>query len=540
MMRNDRIRALCHAALLCATIALCGVSAAGEAFATEFSDLGRGLTPDHDADVELSGAFRLRGERLHNLDLDRGLTPSGVPLYPVPLADPDAQTLHHSDMRLRTDLSMYAPFGSVRVNMRVDVVDNLTLGSTPLGTPLTTTTQWPDAEAQTNHFMQLKRVWGEALTPFGVIAAGRMGNTWGTGMLSNGGDCVDCDSGDAADRLAFVTTQQDHFIAVAYDVGWRGPVVARKVPTRSLDIEPSDNMHTFTAAILRQRDAIALDRRTEAGKATFDYGAVYSFRRQRNDFPLEYVPTEEEIDSTTSQVVGRGYRAHVADVWLRLVAPAFRVEAEVAVLSAHIEEASLIPGVRYDVPLTSLQYGGVVLTEVGRPEGRVSGGFDFGLASGDGAPGFGATPAPNQGPGLPGDLDGAQVNPPFDTAANNFRFHPDFRIDQILFREILGTVTDAVYVRPHARVDLWRSTAGKLTFKLSGVASQALYATSTPGGANALGVEIDPSLDYVSRDKFRLGLDYAALFPLAGLDNMVEGLPARPAQLLRLRMVYGF
>ena len=512
---------------------------AHDASATEFSEIGRGLTPDHDAAVELSGEFRLRGERLQNLDLDHGLTPSGLPLYPVPLGDPDGQVLHHSDMRLRTDLSMYAPFGSVRVNMRLDVVDNLTLGSTPLGTPLTTTTQWP-GQSNGQSFMQLKRVWGEALTPFGVVAAGRMGNTWGTGMLSNGGDCHDCDSGDAADRIAFVTSQQNHFIALAYDLGWRGPQVQRKVQTRSLDLEPSDNLRTFTAAILKQRDEIALERRTAAGKPTVDYGAVYSFRMQNNDFPLEYVPTTEDVSSESSQVMARGYRAHAVDVWFRLVAPAFRLEAEAAVLSATIEEASLLPGVSYGVPLTSLQYGGVVLTEVGRPESRVSAGLDVGLASGDSAPGFGATPAANQGPALPGDLEGSQVNPPYDTMANNFRFHPDFRIDQILFREIIGTVSDAVYIRPHARVDLWKSTAGKLTFNLSGVASSALYATSTPGNNNPLGIEIDPSLDYMSRDKFRLGLDYGVLFPLEGLDNVTQNIQAKPAQLLRLRIAYGF
>ena len=41
----------------------------------------------------------------------------------------------------------------------------------------------------------------------------------------------------------------------------------------------------------------------------------------------------------------------------------------------------------------------------------------------------------------PGDLDGAKANPPFHTNVDNFRFHPDYRIDRILFREIIGTVT---------------------------------------------------------------------------------------------------
>ena len=49
--------------------------------------------------------FRSRAELFWNLDLDRGNTPSGDPLFPVPQADPLSQLLTHGDMRLRTDLA---------------------------------------------------------------------------------------------------------------------------------------------------------------------------------------------------------------------------------------------------------------------------------------------------------------------------------------------------------------------------------------------------------------------------------------------------
>ena len=35
----------------------------------------------------------------------------------------------------------------------------------------------------------------------GLIAAGRMPNHWGLGILANSGDCIDCDFGDSVDRL---------------------------------------------------------------------------------------------------------------------------------------------------------------------------------------------------------------------------------------------------------------------------------------------------------------------------------------------------
>ena len=50
--------------------------------------------------------------------------------------------------------------------------------------------------------------------PVGVLSAGRMGNHWGLGMLANGGDCLDCNGGDAVDRLAFITDTADQVVSV--------------------------------------------------------------------------------------------------------------------------------------------------------------------------------------------------------------------------------------------------------------------------------------------------------------------------------------
>ena len=508
----------------------------GDAQAQNFSELGQDLTPAKASTVDLSGMLRLRGDMLYNLDLDHGLTPSGKPLYPVPIADPKGQTLRHADIRLRTDVSAYAPYGTVRVNARIDVLDNLSLGSTPNGVPVTTTSQLPPSQAT----FRVKRAYGEALTPFGVIVAGRMGSSWGTGMATNGGDCDDCDSGDSADRIAFVTSQFNHYLALAYDVAWMGPETRRVVPTRGLDLDPSDDVRGVTFAILRQRDPIALLRRRKADKYTFDYGAFYAYRWQDNDVPTTYLATATPEPLQASQVMRRGFSASALNGWARLLGPALRLEAEVSVLRAYIEEASLIPGVRYDQAFTSLQYGGVIETEVGAPESRLSGGLNFGFASGDPAYGFGAALGPNDGPAQPGDLNGAQANPPYDRAVDNFQFHPDYRVDQILFREIIGTVTDAIYVRPHVRVRLWGGAPGELTLKASAVASWAVYASSTPGSKTPLGVELDPSLLYASRDGFRMALHYGVFFPGAGFDNLDTGRSSRPAQVLRARVIYGF
>ena len=51
------------------------------AFASGLSDHGEDLVPREKFDFALDGYFRTRGEWLYNLDLDRGTTPSGKPLY---------------------------------------------------------------------------------------------------------------------------------------------------------------------------------------------------------------------------------------------------------------------------------------------------------------------------------------------------------------------------------------------------------------------------------------------------------------------------
>jgi hypothetical protein len=41
-------------------------------------------------------------------------------------------------------------------------------------------------------------------------------------------------------------------------------------------------------------------------------------------------------------------------------------------------------------------------------------------------------------------------------------------------------------------------------------------------------------------DGFTIAIEHAVLFPLAGLDNPTLGLPAKPAQSIRLYLGYAF
>lgn len=522
-------RSLLPSAAIAAALALCPAGAR----ATGFTDIGEDIKAQTETTVKVNGTFRVRGEALYDLDLDRGPTPSGQYLFPLPTSNPQSHWLEAADMRLRTDIGFYAPFASVAVKARIDAPDNLVLGGTPQGIPGGSATQLPVVA------MRIRRVYGEALTPIGVIAAGRMGSHWGMGILTNGGDCVDCDSGDAADRIAFITPIGGFIWAASFDFSATGPTWTARDGNHVINVDPSTAVRTATIAFLRWKDDLARERRRKADKSTVDLGAYASYRWQQNDVPATYLPLQNPVPITASQVMYRGYNAGAFDGWLRITAPKARIEAEAAVLVAHVDQPSLIPGVLLNRPLSALQIGAALESEFGAPEDAFAGGLDAGYASGNDAPGFGATTSLNSPQAKPGDLYGNQINPG-QLQANAFRFHPDYRVDRILFREIIGTVTNAVYIRPHVRWNIVRLGPSALTASLTGIASFAVRPAGTPGGSSPLGIELDPTLSYGAKDGFGAALEHAVLFPLSGLDNVQLGLRAKPAQLIRLRLTYSF
>ena len=516
-------------------VASCRAAGAQPARRDSFTALGDGLRDRDATAVELTGYMRTRFAALHNLDMDRGVTPSGAPLFAVPAGDPTGQRLGRADMRLRTDLSIFAPRGGVVVRVRADMLDNLRLGSQALGAPTASVSQ--DTQNGLSNAIALRRAWAEVALPFGVFAAGRMGNWWGLGMLGNGGECLDCDTADAVDRAVLATPLFGHILAVAYDFSASGAAAKTASAVGSVDAEPADDVRSVSIAWIRYASELTRARRSAAGLLTLDYGALFSRRWQDLDDPATWLNGAGQGGGRT--FMARGFVATAFDVWARLVGRSFRVELELAALTGRYDQPSPLPGVLYRDPLESLQLGGALQARFGGVSG-LYGGVDLGLASGDPAPGMGYH-QPLQG-GLPaaGDLQGAQADPPRDVRIDNFRFHADMRPDRILFREVIGGVTDAMYARPLIGWHDPAFGAGALTVELAAVASRALYASSTPGDDTALGLEIDPTLTYLSRDGFRLQLQYAALLPGAGFDNLLTGQTARASQLVRLHLAWLF
>jgi len=207
--------------------------------------------------------------------------------------------------------------------------------------------------------------------------------------------------------------------------------------------------------------------------------------------------------------------AYIPDVWVRLMMGKLRIELEFCMIIGKIGydavgsnldvDGNLILGLAGE-KVSMLQYGGVFQADYKFLDDALTIGLELGFASGDNSPGFGVHPfEEKQFDHRLGDDD-----------INNFRFHPGYNVDLILWRQIIGTVTDAIYVKPTVQYNITEAIGGKLSV----IYSSALETTSTRGKASPLGLEFDVDLFYFSSDNFHAGLSYGLLIPFSGMADL--------------------
>jgi uncharacterized protein (TIGR04551 family) len=503
------------------------------------------IKPSEDRRFEITGYYRARFNVFENFDLNRGPTPTtGRTIFPLSTANPN-DALTGGNMRLRLEPVLRMGWG-VAIYARIDLLDNVVFGSTPEGLPQAIPAPLSGGSVQMNppesgknalvDSIRVQRAWGEVMLPFGVLSVGRMGALidWGTGFFINSGNCIDCDRGDVGDRVSFVTALFDHAVAFAFDFGASGPTSAslRLFDPQPFDLDQRDNVLSWALIIAKYNSPEVVDRYLRAGRWVFQYGVVASFRRQEYDVPSYYLTGNLEREYTGADTVKRGLFAFVTDVWFGVRYKGLTLDFEMAVLHASVDNASLLPGVETREPITGTQWGGVFRASYRFP--KLEFGLELGVASGDSAPGFGYRAPLNQLSSQPGDLDGPQINIPGDTNVNNFRFNSDYRIDLILWRRIIGTVTDAFYTRGRVAYqplkDLWLEAVV--------IGSSALQAESTPSGDKGLGVELDLMARYKLDLGFEALLGYGVLFPLSGLRNVRYDLDPEPAHTLHVVLAF--
>jgi uncharacterized protein (TIGR04551 family) len=542
MMRLHKTRLL-----LCCAIASFSAAARADDAPDEQRLTPLAVTPSpwRDFRLVLDGYLRVRGDVWNDLDLSRGPTPStNQPIFPTPAAGGGDHTVTGADLRMRLEPTLEVG-QAVRLHLRIDVLDNVGFGSTPdvlpsysnyaLGTQMAVS---PEGGFNALHdAIRVKRAWGDVVLPFGVLSAGRMGAlvNWGTGFFVNNGDCLGCDYGDSGDRIALTIPLLQHYLTLMYELSASGPYA---VPAaQPIDLERRAQVNTFALAFARLDSPLAQLRKLRAGRTLLQYGLLASYRSQSLDAPAWTQPGGLQRGYAAGDFVARDLQSFAGDLWLLVHAGGFRAELELATVVGRIGDATNAPGVSFRAPVTATQLGGVAsLAYSFHWPIRLR--LEVGAASGDDTPGFGLT-APN---GVlitrKGDLDGPQLRPPADMSIDNFRFHPDYHVDLILWRRIVGSVTDGVYIRPSVRVGPFGSAHHNVWIDLAFIESNAMYGTTPPGQATHLGEEIDLALRYRYEPAFEIGLQYGVFLPGDGFRNLDLHLSPHPAQALEAILAY--
>lgn len=516
-------------ALLVALLVALWVTGAGPAAArVGFGDPAapwRERAPDQWLRVD--GYLRARAALYGNLDLDRGVSSNtGLALWPAGEGPLDLGG--GSDLRLRVRPSFFAG-EDVRVVVETDVIDGVAFGQSPRGAPFASADQIVSGTAAqgtgllAGQTFLWRSAYAEVQLPIGLFAIGRMPSHFGVGIATNAGDDIDDDIFDRADRVAFVAPLFGHYLALAWDVGAAGAGLASPTgaPTGASIRAPTsapaprrlgDGQHAASLALLRYRAPWEVALFRDAGETVFDYGLVTSLQWQVQDTPGAYVEGVPPGSSAATARVARGYRGLAVDGWLRLVRGAFRLEGELFAAAFEVDNASPLAGVTFRAPTRGAPFGAVLQAAYEAPRVPWSARLEGGLASSDPSPGFLPPEGRSAVAAAPGDVFGAQVDGGADARMDAFRFHPNHRIDLILWRTLLGGVSEALYGKAMVRY----APVEALTCDLSAVYSHALQGQQTPGGIEPLGAELDATLTF-RQGAFSLRADAGVLVPLGGM-----------------------
>ena len=99
-------------------------------------------------------------------------------------------------------------------------------------------------------------------------------------------------------------------------------------------------------------------------------------------------------------------------------------------------------------------------------------------------------------------------------------FDRDYIVDLILFRELIGRVTNATYVKPWLQFDFLSKNKDSFGLRLDILYARANEAEATPSGEAGLGLEFDTNLFYQEEGKYRADISYGLLVPLAAWDEV--------------------
>ncbi len=512
---------------------------------------------------ELNGYFRMRADWFHELDL--GVYNRLRPMYDLGTGDSENTNkrkdsdISSANLRLRLNPTLNVS-SEIRIKAQIDLLDNLVLGSTPntmlqgsyndgdagqtlspgINAMSNSQTQPSDQKNALTDSIAVKRIWAEVRTPLGELRFGRMAEHWGTGMFFNDGNCLDCDYGDTVDRLMFAADLYQHVLFGAFDWPSEGLTTANNYnyDGQAKDASNLDDVAQLVFGFIRKDTEAQAEEILENNGFSINYGLYNQIRWQ--SYTLEqsdvYGATAGDFDSRQAlreKMFRRDLKLYTGDIWFRFLWKRLHIELEGAWISGYMDSPALTADDEDQEGVSLNQLGMVFQVDYKFLDDALFTGLEFGLASGDPHPGpngsyedgFGADPVNDAQYGrYQRSKNGKWIN---DRAITNFRFDPDYHVDMILFREIIGCVTDAMYIKPTIRYNITPAIGVQADL----IMSMAMEPDSTPSYAHQtleyvtdslpvnrkpsryLGTEMDLKVFYKSFDGFGTQLQYGVFFP---------------------------
>jgi uncharacterized protein (TIGR04551 family) len=506
------------------------------------------------------------------------------PMAGNPGANCPTKNMGGANLRFRLEPTLNVS-DQVRIHAQIDVLDNTILGSTPdslagiqgynvpppmtaggqtngmvsptslpgvAPSPFQATTEDPPEIGQ-NGFtssIRAKRAWAEIDTEFGSLYFGRMPWNWGRGIFYNDGSCADCDVGTTVDRVMAMTTIYGHQLKFAWDLGAQGTTTQQLSLGRSdpsgypYDLSQNDDVLELMGSVARIDSPVELREKVDRGDVVVNYGLQFVYRDQgmvdavptATIQPTQFGPQPLTPDQLPTSVPFGGI-SFTPDVWFKLYYKALTIEAEGIAVLGRIQH----PGALAEDSLTELKLaeaGWVVASELRLFHDAFFVGFEVGGATGDSA----------NDPGQYLNYRWRFVQQPHgDTTINDFHFSPDYHVDEIFFRHILGTVTNATYFKPQAAY--WFDLGRTRSIGVSGGAifSMSQVQVSTPGDGLFYGIETDAGAGYRNTaEGFYAGLTWGVFWPLdalnrpSGVWSPTDVANASSAQILRINFAVKF
>jgi uncharacterized protein (TIGR04551 family) len=406
--------------------------------------------------------------------------------------------------------------------MQIDVLDNLVLGSTYGGDGNTTdlrlgafgdTQDAPVAGVNSiGNSIAVKRAWAEINAPIGVLKFGRQPWHWGMGMVANGGGNdpihgtynLDADFGDTVDRVMLSVAVPGTKLNAGLAVDWSqmGPTSAQTGEQsdrgrQAWDLDDADDLDQWLLMLSHMDSPTQIADKLADGELILNYGAFLAYRTQK--FAQTVLNFGEQAPS--DDYVRRDLTSYIPNVWVHIAKGKFDFEAELVTAIGDLKAPEA--GITDTIDIR--QFGGVAKVGYKLLDDDLKVGLEGGFASGD-----------RHDNVVPGRIhvSGAQNLGVNDTKLQQFMFDKNYHVDMILFRELMGTVSNAIYAKPSFQYDL----TSKFMVSGAGILSMAHRKEATPGNSDFYGVEFNGDVGY-HNDGFFAGISYGIFLPMAAMDH---------------------